>query len=371
MKAGTTIHAAVSLLTLALGAAIAVESQSATAADSAAGSHSGGPVNPQTDPQALGRATAKFAHALSVADQFTAQANAAGVTGDNWRFEMIGNLMRGPEADFASVSLARSFLDAMSASLTVAHGGNGTTSIGSGAEAAPAITGPVADALGSATTDLVYVPITPCRVLDTRAAGGGVIAANTVHTYLFTASNVGSGSCTVLGQIPGTTAAAAFAANVTVDETGLSGFLAGSYLQIFPQGGSTTTSFMNFNPGQIIANAGVVSLNQANGEFSIMTSAPANVIVDTYGVFIAPQPTALDCTTVTSTSSFLGLVAATCPAAYTLTGGGCESSSINDHTYETIPSSTTTWGCGFYPETGDTIGSTLTAYARCCRVPGR
>ncbi|MBL8263770.1 MAG: hypothetical protein JNM58_15230 [Xanthomonadaceae bacterium] len=37
-------------------------------------------------------------------------------------------------------------------------------------------------ALGDAATDLVYVPVTPCRVIDTRVAGG-VISANSTRNF--------------------------------------------------------------------------------------------------------------------------------------------------------------------------------------------
>jgi len=354
MNTGTKIRFAVSLLALSIGTAVAA-------------GPSKGPGNPGVDSSALARAEAKFAAALAVVDQFKAQAAAEGITGDAWRFQMIGNLMQGSEANFASVSLARSYSDAMDASIAVARAGKpaSNSEAASGSSAAS-----VAADLGTVTSDLVYVPITPCRILDTRA-NGAPVAANTVKSYYFTNANVGGGSCNVTTQIPGSDGAAAFAANVTVDESGITGFGAGSYLQIYPEAGSTTTSFMNFSPNQIIANAGIISLNQANGKFSVVSNAATQVIVDTYGAFIAPEATALECTTVTSTNSLLGVVAASCPAggAYTLTGGGCHSNSINDWTYQSFPSNATTWGCGFW--TAGTLGTTLTAYAKCCRVPGR
>jgi hypothetical protein len=335
--------------------------------------HNRNPVAAQVDEHALERAKAKFAHALSIADQFADQAKAAGVTGDNWRFEMVGNLMKGSEANFASVSLARSFADAIGASIAVARAGGNTVSNSSTIGATPATdASPVAESFPKVFDELVYVPITPCRILDTRAAGGGVLAALGVYSYVFSGSNVGaSSSCSVASQIPSqsSNAAVAFAANVTIDDSAISGFTPGAYLQIYPQGGSTPTSFMNFGPGQIIANAGIVSLNVTNLEFSITPSAPANVIVDTYGVFVLPPQNNLSCLQVTSTNNVLGTVTVTCPASFSLTGGGCNSNSIYDHTYESNPTNGTTWGCGFYPETGQLLGSTLTAYAVCCSAP--
>jgi hypothetical protein len=276
---GTTCFA-MTALALAIGSATAA-SPSPDAAVQALAQRSAPATAPLATEDQLARAQAKFAQALSIADQFKDRAAAEGITGDNWRFEMVGNMMKGSQADFAGVALARSYTDAMSASVQISR-----------IAPSSAATDASAKSLGAATTDLVYVPITPCRILDTRPT---FIPASTPKTYFYTASNVGAGSCSVTNQIPGSTLAAAFAANVTLDETGLTGFAAGAYIQLYPQGGSTTTSFMNFGPNQIIANAGIISLNQANSEFTVFTSAPANVIIDTYGAFIAPQPTALAC----------------------------------------------------------------------------
>ncbi|MFT3791354.1 MAG: hypothetical protein QM741_09770 [Rudaea sp.] len=362
MKTATTIRFTASLLSLAVGAAFA-----------------GGPrttsTNPAVDTQALARAEAKFAHALQIVDQFKAQATAEGITGDTWRFEMVANLMKGSEANFASVSLARSYTDAMSASIAVAHAGNAASAPSNdSAAAADSSASSVAAGLGSATTDLVYVPISPCRIVDTRV-GGAPVPAGTVKSYFFYASNVGNGSCSVTGQIPGTTAAAAFAANVTVAESGITGIPVGSYLQIYPQGGSTTTSFINFGPGEVIANAGVISLNQANGEFSVVSNAPTQVIVDTFGVFIAPQPTALECTTVDGTTVSLSanggvsyIQAGTCPSGYTQTATYCVSDfllSSNVYTLNVLSAS-----C-LMKNLDPSNAHNAVASARCCRVPGR
>ena len=38
-------------------------------------------------------------------------------------------------------------------------------------------------AIGDANADLVYTPISPCRIADTRGAGGGVLLANAARTF--------------------------------------------------------------------------------------------------------------------------------------------------------------------------------------------
>jgi len=363
MNTGTKIGFAISLLALSIGTAVAA-------------GPSKGPSNPGVDPSALVRAQVKFTHAMEVVDQFKAQATAEGISGDAWRFEMVGYLMQGAEADFAAVSLARSLADAMSASIAVARAGKAAADVSGSAATIGSSASSVADGLGSATTDLVYIPVVPCRIVDTRA-GGAAVPAGTVKTYAATTgggANVGHASgCTVSGQIPGTYDVAAIAANVTVDESGLTGFGAGSYLQIYPQGGSTTTSFMNFGPNQIIANAGVVSVNQANSQFSVVSNAASQIIVDAYGVFIAPQPTALECTAPTASAAIAAgsngsTLSATCPVGYSHTGGSCVTDSYNVRAVSNNNTGGNT-GCSFVNI--DSVSHNITATATCCRVPGR
>jgi len=45
-------------------------------------------------------------------------------------------------------------------------------------------------ALGDTAADLVYTPVTPCRILDTRLAGGP-LAADTPRSFSVTAANLG------------------------------------------------------------------------------------------------------------------------------------------------------------------------------------
>jgi hypothetical protein len=133
-----------------------------------------------------------------------------------------------------------------------------------------------------------------------------------------------------------------------------------------------STVALNYTHGQGLSTLYIVP-QVANNTiyFALPSGLSANLIFDVVGYFATSQATALDCTTVSSTASFLGFVAASCAAGRTLAGGGCQSNSIYDYTYEAYPSGSNTFSCGFFPETGHTIGSTLTAFGLCCRVPGR
>ena len=129
-------------------------------------------------------------------------------------------------------------------------------------------------------TGLVYTPITPCRIIDTRVTGTPFAAKETRAFSTNGAATQGGGACTVYsGTIP-----SALSLNVTVDATSLGSPTQSGFLNLLPQNG-TNTSWMNFVGGQTVANAGVASINPADGSFSIKTQNPANVVVDVFGYF--------------------------------------------------------------------------------------
>ena len=365
MKADTSIRFVVSLLTLAVGAAFAAEPVpvAGRAAPATMKARAGLAPN-EIDAQVLVRAQQKFSRALKTThrfDSFAAQES----LGDNWRHELLAHLMEIDESDFAAVESANSISDAV-----------GTAARLAGNVKAPPDTTAL---LGDVSADLTYIPINPCRILDTRAGSGTSFSAGQTRTYSYNNTNTGANSsCNPNpGQYPGTRRPTAIAANVTVDETGLSGFAVGSFLAIYPQGGTAGTSFMNFGPGQVIANAGVFSINATSGQFTMLASAPAQVIVDVFGVFVAPAPTALECQDLESApmgvaaGSYSNVTSPSCPAGYMHTGGACNA----DHealSAGTIDfSSTRAYTFCFYRNTDNAAAHYITAVATCCRVPGR
>lgn len=314
------------------------------------------------DSRALARAQAKFHHAVQVAARFDAQARAEGLANDNWRFAMIANLMKSPEQEFIQVETAHNVAAALGAAARIANDTNPSVSL--------------AKSLGSASSDLSYVPINPCRILDTRA--GAIVASGVPRDFNYDAVNVGSAACSVASSIPGGAyIPAAIAVNVTIDDTLVSGIATGSYLAAYPQGGTPGSSFVNFGSGQVIANAGVIAINQSNGNFTVTTNAPAQVIADVYGVFVPPQASTLDCTTATNAGSFspvslTGTVSVSCPAGYSLVSGGCDGTALTGILTGSFQSAANTYTCS-YGVLGllATLTGSATAHATCCRLPGR
>ncbi len=124
---------------------------------------------------------------------------------------------------------------------------------------------------------LRYVPVTPCREVDTRTGNGGILAGNTSRNFAL------QGTC----GIPAT--ALVYALNVTVVPPGPLGFLT-----IWPAGlNRPTSSTLNSLDGRIKANAAIVQAG-VSGQVSVFVNNPTNVVLDIDGYFVAAaNPNAL------------------------------------------------------------------------------
>ena len=129
---------------------------------------------------------------------------------------------------------------------------------------------------------LQFVPLTPCRVVDTRLPngpfGGPSIAGGASRDFALPA-----GSCP---NIPSN--AAAYSLNVT---TVPHGYLA--YLSAWPTGFTRPqTSIMNSFDGRIKANAAILPAGDSSS-VSVFASNAADVVLDIDGYFIAPSGSTL------------------------------------------------------------------------------
>jgi IPT/TIG domain len=121
-----------------------------------------------------------------------------------------------------------------------------------------------------------YTAVTPVRLLDTRSVGGPLGPA-------------GSRNLTVAGATPGAPAGAtAVVVNVTVTNT-----TAGSYLGVYPAGGTQPfASNLNWVAGATIPNLVSVQVG-AGGAITIFNSVGStDVVVDLEGYYAAPSGTA-------------------------------------------------------------------------------
>ena len=148
---------------------------------------------------------------------------------------------------------------------------------------------PKSDALlASGPRRSVYVPITPCRVVDTRAGGGGVFGSNQQRSYqvggsgaAFAAQGGAAGGCGVPD------AAAAVEASVTAVSPG-----AGGFFRAWPTGAAApTATFLNYTKGQGTTNTGALSLAPTGtNDLTVKNFAgSAHYVIDLQGYFIDPE----------------------------------------------------------------------------------
>jgi hypothetical protein len=292
-----------------------------------------------------------------------------------WARRMVPTFARG-DADNLRLALQRdTFEGALAALSGVGHRFDDDRAIDALAAALPGTPAdrmPVATrALGDLAQDLVFTPITPCRIVDTRNAGGP-IGAGQVRSF----NAAGQSSYSVQGGNPGncgmqTEAPAAVALNVTAVVPAAAG-----YATLYPYGGlQPATSSLNYAAGAIVNNAIIAKIpNPASTfDFTLYTFAASDYVIDIVGYFAPPRATALQCldtsyNTVTIAAGATGQVTAPgCGFGYTSVHLDCESSSW----FMPIVYSTQKGGglCGAR-NTGAS-SATLSAARRCCRVPGR
>lgn len=224
--------------------------------------------------------------------------------------------------------------------------------------------------LGATDADLVYVPITPCRIFDTRLAGG-VIAAGTARSFDVTAVSDYSFQGGSASNCGGAGAAGSFAA-VVINLTAVSPSNVG-FVTAYPFGATQPLSAsLVYTTGGLVSNEVVLRLDQgaSANEMTAFSSAQTHLVGDITGYFINPQATALQCVDTADTSTPVAAgatansVAPACAAGYTQTATNCESS---------------TWQMPFVFFSGGTCSAqnnsasaaTLRSSRTCCRVPGR
>jgi hypothetical protein len=127
---------------------------------------------------------------------------------------------------------------------------------------------------GIAIAALRFVPVTPCRIADTRNPtgpfGGPALAGNSSRDFVVPSSSCG---------IPAS--AAAYSLNVTVVPLGPL-----QYISVWPAGQpQPVVSTLNSFDGRIKANAAIVPAG-LNGAFSVFATDPTHVVVDIDGYFV-------------------------------------------------------------------------------------
>lgn len=231
--------------------------------------------------------------------------------------------------------------------------------------------------LGALTNDLVYTPLQPCRILDTRNTAAGAIAANATRSFVaITAGNFTGqgGSPTDCGTVG--LAATAFAINLTAVTPSSAG-----YATAYPFGTTQpVAASVNYAAGAIVNNALIVQIPNplTSFDFTVYTFASSHYVADIVGYFAPPQATALQCivTTITSTTiaanTTLNVFNTACPAGYTATSPYCFINAAGVYSRGSGKNATAGTSDTFCSWQNTTASPQQVAGATtCCRVPGR
>lgn len=231
--------------------------------------------------------------------------------------------------------------------------------------------------LGSLTSDLVYTPIQPCRILDTRNTAGGPIAANSNRSFVsinqanFTAQGGSATDCGTLGLN-----ATAVAINVTAAFP-----VADGYATVYPFGTTMPlAASVNYLAGSVVNNGIIAQIPNplTTSDFTIYSFAQSHYVADIVGYFAPPQATPLGCVSTFVTESVAAngvfdVEIPSCPVGYTVTGAGCRTPGFNQANWAINGlfhdgTDLATYCSG----TNATAGViTVEGTAQCCRVPGR
>lgn len=235
-------------------------------------------------------------------------------------------------------------------------------------------------ALGSTTRDLVFTPVTPCRIVDTRVAGGA-INADSSRAFLGVAVSAGTGFAFQGGSSTDCGVAAVGASAVAINVTAVTPSGAG-YATVYKSGETRPlAASVNYTAGAIVNNSVVVGIPNplAITDFVIYTFAQSHYVVDIVGYFSPPQVTQLQCIDTAITTNTIAANASTffnnptCPTGYdTAVTPYCFTNASGVYGKGSGYNSNTPGLATFCAWTNTTASSQqVFGGSVCCRVPGR
>jgi hypothetical protein len=239
-------------------------------------------------------------------------------------------------------------------------------------------------ALGDSDSDLVYFPLAPCRLADTRNTPTGPVpvAAGTARPFDANNNLAAQGGAAAGCAVPQADPAALAVTITAVNPQGPGN------LRAYPAGAATppNASVVNYalpGSGLNLANTTILPLLQdvaSVDEFAIRADVSAvHVVVDVVGYFLSPGRAPLACQTLSARGTIAANNISTvdspaCPAGTAPTGGGGHVVSDPDVSlYRSEPNETTGtgWTCTARSNAAGAYLMGLECSVRCCSTPGR
>lgn len=239
--------------------------------------------------------------------------------------------------------------------------------------------------LGDVDRDLVFTPLDkPCRFYDSRNTAGGRLTPGGSDRAIGVSG----------GAIPPEQGAATFcgvidsAVAVVINILAVDPLSKGNF-QLWPSDGTPGDSVINYGGPQLGINLinGVMVpicnpfLSACPSDLMLRTNfASSHALLNVTGYFSPPEPSAFDCTTVSTaldvTNAAFSFNSPSCPAGYSLTGGGHNwfFNTQDVWFWQVAPDDTNSDGeDDAYICRGRNFNmsnSEITCYARCCRTVG-
>lgn len=227
--------------------------------------------------------------------------------------------------------------------------------------------------LGSLATDLVFTPVTPCRIVDTRAATGGAIQAKSTRNFWgWSGSYTAQGGSPTNCGLPYSTDIAALSVNLVVIGPATEGWIAA-----FPYNtAQPLVSNLNFRAGDVLANSAILKISQEGSplaDWSLYSTSTMHFVADVTGYYSKPVSlgslacvdTAVQTATIAASGATGSAIAPACASTHVAVSTFCVSNSWDMPTVGTSPNGT----C--YAKNNGAISAVLSASQRCCRIPGR
>jgi hypothetical protein len=200
-------------------------------------------------------------------------------------------------------------------------------------------------AVGDSTIDVVYTPLTPCRLVETRGTfaavyqGGGAFTGGMIRTYTVQGGN---GVC--LTQLPAGLKPSA----VQLQVFGIPiNSAASGDIEILPQGATFGATATEVYVGNVAFNtvSTTVKINFANNQIAVQVrGGGANVAIDVVGFFARPANYAGTHTITGSAATDSGGIGNTASGIASVVGGGENNIASGD--YSTIGGGTTNHASG-------------------------
>jgi hypothetical protein len=189
--------------------------------------------------------------------------------------------------------------------------------------------------LGSTTEDFVYTPVNPCRIIDTRKAGGKIGSLSYRNFFVHGPSLTGQG-----GYSGGCIAPRGEPRGVHINIVAVNSTAPG-YLTVWPYNATRPlAAVLNYSPTDKtdpISNAFTVKTNYGGGfDISVYAYRQTHVVADVMGYYYETEQTQVDnyvnyATTSVPAGNTFSVFSPACPTGTRLVGGGFSGYYFGDH----------------------------------------